>query len=43
VLLLGGLVSLAGAVLALWLVRARDLVREADEPVDEEPALDLAA
>jgi EmrB/QacA subfamily drug resistance transporter len=42
VLLLGGVVSLVGAVLALSLVRSRDVHRE-DEPIEEEPAFDLAA
>jgi EmrB/QacA subfamily drug resistance transporter len=40
VLTLGALVSFAGAVLALWLVRERDIERE---PVEREPALDSEA
>jgi hypothetical protein len=35
VLTLGGLVSLAGAVLALWLVREREIERR---PIEPEPA-----
>jgi hypothetical protein len=41
--MLGGFVSLAGAVLALWLVRSRDLVRDVEERVEEEPVFDMAA
>jgi EmrB/QacA subfamily drug resistance transporter len=40
ILLLGGLLSFAGAVLALWLVRERDIEREtaqAGEPLEAEP------
>jgi hypothetical protein len=40
VLTLGALVSFAGAVLALWLVRERDIKRE---PVEREPALEAEA
>jgi EmrB/QacA subfamily drug resistance transporter len=43
VLMLGGFVSLAGAVFALWLVRSRDLVRDVEERVEEEAVFDLAA
>jgi EmrB/QacA subfamily drug resistance transporter len=43
VLMFGGLVSLAGALLALWLVRSRDFREEIGEPIEEEAALDLAA
>jgi EmrB/QacA subfamily drug resistance transporter len=42
VLMLGGLVSLAGAVLALWLVRERDIERDAS-PADGEPVPEPAA
>ncbi len=39
VLLLGGLVSFAGALLALWLVRERDIEREAVAPREQSTAL----
>jgi EmrB/QacA subfamily drug resistance transporter len=42
VILLGGAVSLAGALLALLLVRSSDF-RRTEEPVEDEPAFDLAA
>jgi hypothetical protein len=41
VLTLGGVMSLVGAALALWLIRPSDVRHELDEPVEAE--LDLAA
>jgi EmrB/QacA subfamily drug resistance transporter len=44
VLMLGGLVSFAGAALALWLVREHEIDREAVEPVNfREPSASAAA
>ena len=40
ILLIGGLMGLAGAVLALWLVREHDIERE---PLEAEPVADPAA
>jgi hypothetical protein len=40
VLLLGGLVSFAGAALALWLVREREIERQPLEPeIEPEPTV----
>jgi EmrB/QacA subfamily drug resistance transporter len=43
ILLVAAIVALAGAALSFVLVRSRDFRREQDEPVEQEPALDLAA
>jgi hypothetical protein len=36
IFMLGGILSIAGALLALWLIRERDIEREA--PIELEPA-----
>jgi hypothetical protein len=43
IVMLGGILSIAGAVVALWLVRERDIER-AEEPVElERPRLEAEA
>jgi EmrB/QacA subfamily drug resistance transporter len=42
ILMLGGFVAILGAIAALWLVRERDIEREAIEEPQLEPAVELA-